>query len=67
MASRQSNRPRQSQQLEKPPAESPLREMPADLAAICHQLEGLRYGHVTAIVRDGVVVQIDRTERKRLV
>lgn len=30
-------------------------------------LRGLRYGQVTIIVQDGKVVQIDRTERKRLV
>jgi hypothetical protein len=29
-------------------------------------LRGLRFGEVTVIVQDGVVVQIERTERKRL-
>lgn len=29
-------------------------------------LRGLKYGQVTIIVQDGVVVQIDRIERKRL-
>jgi hypothetical protein len=29
-------------------------------------LEGLRFGSVTIIVQDGVVVQIDRTEKRRL-
>ena len=29
-------------------------------------LLGLRFGQVTAIVQDGVVIQVDRTERKRL-
>jgi hypothetical protein len=28
-------------------------------------LRGLRYGNVTVTVQDGVVVQIDRTERRR--
>ena len=29
-------------------------------------LRGLRFGTVTAVVQDGVVVQIDRTEKHRL-
>jgi hypothetical protein len=29
-------------------------------------LENLRYGSVTIIVQDGVVIQIDRLEKKRL-
>jgi len=29
-------------------------------------LRGLRYGSVTAVVQDGVVVQVDRTEKFRL-
>ncbi len=29
-------------------------------------LQGLRYGSVLAIVQDGVVVQIERTEKTRL-
>ena len=29
-------------------------------------LRGLRYGSVTAVVQDGVVVQVDRTEKVRL-
>ena len=29
-------------------------------------LRGLKYGVVTIIVQDGVVVQIERTERRRL-
>jgi len=29
-------------------------------------LRGLRFGTVTVIVQDGVVIQIDRTEKKRL-
>ena len=30
-------------------------------------LRGLRFGAVTVIVQDGVVVQVDRTEKLRLV
>ena len=29
-------------------------------------LKGLRFGAITVIVQDGVVVQIDRTEKRRL-
>ena len=29
-------------------------------------LRGLRFGTVTLIVQDGVVIQIDRTEKRRL-
>jgi hypothetical protein len=29
-------------------------------------LRGLRYGSVTAVVQDGVVVQVERTEKVRL-
>ncbi len=36
------------------------------LRRIGEALEGLRYGSVLAIVQDGVVVQIERTEKTRL-
>ena len=36
------------------------------LASIRQALVGLRYGVVSVIVQDGVVVQIERTERSRL-
>lgn len=36
------------------------------LQQISHLLSGLRYGSVTIIVQDGVVVQIDRTEKHRV-
>jgi hypothetical protein len=29
-------------------------------------LRGLRYGEVSIVIQDGVVVQIERTERRRL-
>lgn len=42
-------------------------ELPeAALQAIVQALSGLRYGHVTVIVQDGKVMQIDRTDRVRL-
>jgi hypothetical protein len=43
-------------------------DSPSD-AAIDHireALRGLRYGMVSIIVQDGVVVQIERTEKRRL-
>jgi hypothetical protein len=29
-------------------------------------LRGLQFGHVTIIVQDGLVIQVERTEKKRL-
>jgi hypothetical protein len=37
------------------------------LSEILGLLKGLRYGSVQIIVQDGVIVQIDRTEKKRIV
>lgn len=36
------------------------------LEEIRASLRGLRFGSVNIIVQDGVVIQIDRTEKKRL-
>jgi hypothetical protein len=41
------------------PADQPLRQIQIALG-------GLRYGTVTAVVHDGVVVQVERTERVRM-
>ena len=38
----------------------------AELLEIQQALRGLRYGAVNIIVQDGVIVQIDRTEKRRL-
>ena len=38
----------------------------AALVRIGDALRGLRYGSVLAIVQDGVIVQIERTEKTRL-
>ncbi len=38
----------------------------AVMEQIRQSLRGLRYGTVTIIVQDGVVVQIERTEKRRL-
>jgi hypothetical protein len=37
-----------------------------ELQQIRQALRSLRYGNVNIIVQDGVVVQIDRTEKRRL-
>lgn len=36
------------------------------LSRVRDALNGLRYGEVTVIVQDGVVVQVERTEKLRL-
>lgn len=36
------------------------------LEHIRQALAGLRYGEVSVIIQDGVIVQVERTERKRL-
>jgi hypothetical protein len=36
------------------------------LERVLAALQGLRYGTVTAVVQDGVVVQVERTEKVRL-
>ncbi len=42
------------------------RELHSSLQQIGVALRGLRFGSVNVIVQDGVVVQIDRTEKIRL-
>jgi hypothetical protein len=37
-----------------------------ELQQIRDSLRGLRFGSVNIIVQDGVVIQIDRTEKRRL-
>jgi hypothetical protein len=37
-----------------------------DLDVVRDALRGLRFGQVTIIVQDGVIIQVDRMERKRL-
>ena len=36
------------------------------LGRVRDALSGLRYGEVTVIVQDGVIVQVERTEKLRL-
>ena len=49
-------------------SKTPGVEQPADdaIAQIRDSLRGLRYGSVNIIVQDGVIIQIDRTEKRRL-
>jgi hypothetical protein len=37
-----------------------------EIAQIRESLRGLRFGSVNIIVQDGVIIQIDRTEKRRL-
>jgi hypothetical protein len=39
---------------------------PLEVAEIRDSLKGLRFGCVQIIVQDGVIVQVDRTEKRRL-
>jgi len=47
---------------------APEREANGDftLEEVRASLKNLRYGSVTIIVQDGVIIQIDRTEKRRL-
>jgi hypothetical protein len=45
------------------PSDENLRQA---LDHVVHSLRGLRFGHVTITVQDGVVIQVERVERKRL-
>ena len=38
----------------------------AVLSQVRELLNGVRFGSITLVVQDGVVVQIDRTEKRRL-
>jgi hypothetical protein len=56
-------------ELDSPPATSQHEEYSLDheaIEAIRQALRGLRYGQIVVTVQDGVVVQVDRTERRRL-
>jgi hypothetical protein len=46
----------------------PTRQLPSEdeLREIAASLRGLRFGSVSIVVQDGVIIQIDRTEKKRL-
>ena len=53
----------QLESAESPPVGENARE--TELAQIREALRGLKYGSVNIIVQDGVVVQIDRLEKRR--
>jgi hypothetical protein len=56
-------------EMDSPPVPSRHEEYSLDreaIDAIRQALRGLRYGQIVVIVQDGVVVQVDRTERRRL-
>lgn len=48
------------------PARPELNAETIDVDAIREALHGMRFGQVTIIVQDGVIIQIDRMERRRL-
>ena len=48
------------------PDRTPLDRTRDALERIQTALRGLRYGTVTAVVQDGIVVQVDRTEKIRI-
>ena len=54
-----------SQQLKTPTAETAALADDA-INQIRDSLRGLRFGSVNIIVQDGVIIQIDRTEKRRL-
>jgi hypothetical protein len=49
-----------------PSASAKPPENAQSLRLVEEALRGLRYGTVTVVVQDGVIVQVERTERKRL-
>ena len=49
-----------------PPAAAADALRESELQQIREALQGLRFGSVNVIVQDGLVIQIDRTEKKRL-
>lgn len=53
--------------MDHPRDDTPSPDRPLDaLDRIQKALRGLRYGTVTAVVQDGVVVQVERTEKFRV-
>jgi hypothetical protein len=44
----------------------PDREIGSALQQVEHALRGLQFGTVTVIVQDGIPIQVERTEKKRL-
>lgn len=60
---------RMNQSPDSPPVAAPHDNdagLTAELVQIREALRGLRYGTVSIIIQDGVVVQIDRLEKRRV-
>lgn len=55
----------QSPRPDKPRLQRSAEISEAELLEIRDSLRGLRFGSVQIVVQDGVVVQIDRTEKRR--
>jgi hypothetical protein len=45
---------------------APDRDISSALQQVEHALRGLQFGTVTVIVQDGVPIQVERTEKRRL-
>jgi hypothetical protein len=48
------------------PDRPPPTGVPADLEPIRAAIKGIRFGEVRIVTQDGVVIQIDRIEKRRL-
>lgn len=48
------------------PDNGEARSPESDLSHVAAALKGLRFGQVTVTIQDGVIVQIERTERRRV-
>jgi hypothetical protein len=44
----------------------PQAGVPADLEPIRAAIKGIRFGEVRIVIQDGVVIQIDRVEKRRM-
>jgi hypothetical protein len=51
---------------ERPDFASPRGDEELTLAHVREALKGLQYGEISIVVQDGVVIQVERLERKRL-
>jgi hypothetical protein len=56
----------QPSRTDKPRSKRPAEISDEEILEIRNSLRGLRYGSVQIVVQDGVVIQIDRTEKRRL-
>jgi hypothetical protein len=42
------------------------KNVPVDLEPIRAAIEGIRFGEVRIVIQDGVIMQIDRVEKRRI-